>query len=94
MGKEKCIYLVICLMFFSDKLNEDVLLIYDEYIVEICIYYVFDLGNIYCLLDEKLICKENLDLFVVWEMVKFNFCFLLILYKKDMVVGNDFYFVN
>lgn len=92
IGKESCIYLVICLIFFLDKFSEDILFIYDDYIVEIRIYYVFDFGKIYCLIDQCMFEKENWIKEWIREMVVFNFCFLLMVVKEDMVVGNYFYF--
>jgi len=93
-GKEKNIYPVIRSTSFPTKNNDGVTFIYDEHTAETRIFYALDLGNTYRLIDEELAKRENWNPEQIKEIAKFNVRSLPTTYKKDIVAGNDFYFVN
>ncbi|PLR79142.1 DUF1444 domain-containing protein [Bacillus sp. V3-13] len=93
-GKEKNIYPVIRAASFPTEAEEGIPLLYDKHTAETRIYYAFDMGNTYRLIDEKLLQKENWDANRVREIALFNARALPINMKTDTVAGNTFYFLN
>lgn len=51
------IYLVVCVIFFFDEIKVGEVLLMDDYMVEMKIFYVVDLGKFYCFIEESMFKK-------------------------------------
>ncbi|WLR44211.1 DUF1444 domain-containing protein [Bacillus carboniphilus] len=93
-GKEKQVFPVIRSTSFAIQTNDEIPLIYDEHTAETRVYYALDLGKTYRLIDEQLMEREGWSKTRIKEMALFNVRSLPTSYKKDVVAGNTFYFLN
>jgi uncharacterized protein YtpQ (UPF0354 family) len=68
--------------------------LFDEHTAETRIYYAYDMGNTYRLIDTKLLKKEGWDKGQIREVAMFNVRSLPVPLKEDRVADNIFYFLN
>src|SRR5699024_5418791 len=88
------IYSVVRSTSFHKETKEGTKFIVDEYTSETVIFYSFDHGRSYELIDEKLLEKLNLTKEEVKEKAYNNLSELSIKTKKETVQENDFYFIS
>ncbi|MBM7096396.1 DUF1444 domain-containing protein [Bacillus sp. H-16] len=93
-GKENQIFPVIRSTSFPEESSEGVKLLSSEHTAESRVYYAFDLGKTYVLLNEDHLAQEQLTQKEVEEAALFNLRSLKAPMKSDTVAGNTFYFVN
>lgn len=91
---EKKIFPVIRSTSFPAEAEEGVPFLYEEHTAETRIYYAYDLGNTYRLIDSRIMKKEGWDEARVKEIALFNVRSLSTTLKEDNVAGNMFYFLN
>lgn len=92
-GHEKRIFPVIRSTSFPTS-QDGTRLLHDEHTAETRIYYAFDQGKTYRLIDEQLLAKEGWDRNRIKEIALFNVRSLSTEMKLDEVAGNSFYFLN
>jgi uncharacterized protein YtpQ (UPF0354 family) len=91
---EKKIYPVIRAASFPAESEEGVPFLFDEHTAETRIYYAFDMGKTYRLIDARLLEKEGWSANRIREIALFNVRSLSTYMKEDHVAGNVFYFLN
>ncbi|MDP4168993.1 MAG: DUF1444 domain-containing protein [Bacillota bacterium] len=91
---EKKIFPVIRSTSFPSEAEEGVSFVMDDHTAETRIYYAYDLGNTYRLIDERLMEKEGWNKERIKEIALFNARSLSVGLKEDQVAGNIFYFLN
>ncbi|MED4203037.1 DUF1444 domain-containing protein [Neobacillus mesonae] len=91
---EKRIFPVIRSASFPAEAEEGVPFLIDEHTAETKIYYAFDMGKTYRLIDLKIMEKEGWDPNRIREIALFNVRSLSTPVKEDQVAGNFFYFLN
>lgn len=91
---EKKILPVIRSASFPVEAEEGVPFLTDEHTAETKIYYAFDMGNTYRLIDQRIMDKEGWEASRIKEIALFNVRALPTPVKEDQVAGNTFYFVN
>jgi uncharacterized protein YtpQ (UPF0354 family) len=93
-GYEKKIFPVIRSTSFPEESEDGVKLLFENHTAETRIYYAFDLGKTYRLIDLKLLAEEGWDKERIKEIALFNVRSLSTELKRDEVAGNTFYFLN
>ncbi|RHW40848.1 DUF1444 domain-containing protein [Neobacillus notoginsengisoli] len=93
-GGEKKVLPVIRSASFPEEAEEGNPFLYDEHTAETRIYYAYDMGKSYRLIDSKLLQKEGWEPRRIREMAMFNVRSLPVPVKEDTVAGNTFYFLN
>lgn len=93
-GKEKNIFPVIRSTSFPIETKDGKKLIFEEHTAETRIYYALDLGSSYRLIDLSFAEQEGWKEEQIKQVARFNVRSLDYNYKKDIVAGNQFYFVN
>ncbi len=93
-GKEKNIFPVIRSTSFPTETNDGKKLIYEDHTAETRIYYALDLGTSYRLIDLSFAEQEGWTAEQIKQVARFNVRSLDSDYKKDIVAGNHFYFIN
>ncbi|WP_043934937.1 DUF1444 domain-containing protein [Bacillus sp. EB01] len=93
-GEMKKVFPVIRSASFPTEPEEGNLFLYDEHTAETRIYYAYDMGNTYRLIDTKLLQKEGWDQGQIREVAMFNVRSLPVPLKEDKVADNIFYFLN
>lgn len=91
---EKRIFPVIRSSSFPKEAEEGVPFLIDNHTAETKIYYAYDMGKTYRLIDSRIIEKENWDPSRIREIALFNVRSLSTSVKEDQVAGNIFYFLN
>ncbi|NRD76151.1 DUF1444 domain-containing protein [Bacillus sp. BRMEA1] len=91
---EKRIFPVIRSTSFPKEAEEGISFLYDNHTAETRIYYAFDMGKTYRLIDSRIIEKEGWDPSRIKEIALFNVRSLSTPLKEDQVTGNIFYFLN
>jgi uncharacterized protein YtpQ (UPF0354 family) len=91
---EKRIFPVIRSSSFPKEAEEGVPFLIDDHTAETKIYYAYDMGKTYRLIDSRIIEKEKWDPSRIREIALFNVRSLSTSVKKDQVAGNIFYFLN
>lgn len=91
---ERKIFPVIRSTSFPLESEEGGAFLYDEHTAETRIYYAFDMGKTYRLIDNTLLAKEGWSENRVKEIALFNVRSLSTPLKEDTVAGNIFYFLN
>nr|WP_082193148.1 DUF1444 domain-containing protein [Bacillus rubiinfantis] len=91
---EKKIFPVIRSASFPKEAEEGVPFLTDEHTAETKIYYAYDMGKTYRLLDSRIIESEGWDANRIKEIAMFNVRSLPAPLKEDHVAGNPFYFIN
>lgn len=91
---EKKIFPVIRSASFPKESEEGVPFLYDEHTAETRIYYAFDMGKTYRLIDTALLKKEGWAAGRIREIALFNVRSLSTKMKEDQAEGNIFYFLN
>lgn len=93
-GKEKNIFPVIRSTSFPTETKDGRKLIFEEHTAETRIYYALDLGSSYRLIDSSFAEQEGWEEDQVKQVARFNVRSLESNYKKDIVAGNIYYFIN
>jgi uncharacterized protein YtpQ (UPF0354 family) len=91
---EKKIFPVIRSASFPTEASEGVPFLIEEHTAETKIYYAYDLGNTYRLIDKHIMEKEGWTADRIKEIALFNVRSLSTPLKEDHVAGNIFYFLN
>lgn len=91
---EKKIFPVIRSSSFPTEAEEGVPFLIDDHTAETKIYYAYDMGNTYRLIDSTLMAKEGWEASRIKEIALFNARSLSTPLKEDQVAGNSFYFLN
>ncbi|MED3622776.1 DUF1444 domain-containing protein [Neobacillus thermocopriae] len=91
---EKKIFPVIRSSSFPKEAEEGVPFLIDDHTAETKIYYAYDMGTTYRLIDKKIIEKEGWKPERIREIALFNVRSLSTMVKEDHVAGNIFYFLN
>lgn len=91
---EKKIFPVIRAASFPVEAEEGVPFLIDDHTAETKIYYAYDLGTTYRLIDTRIMEKEGWQPSRVREIALFNVRSLKTTVKEDQVAGNTFYFLN
>ncbi len=91
---EKKIFPVIRSGSFPTEAAEGNPFLIDEHTAETKIYYAYDMGNTYRLIDKQIMEKEGWEASRIKEIALFNARSLSTPLKEDQVAGNIFYFLN
>lgn len=91
---EKKIYPVIRAASFPVEAEEGVAFLIDDHTAETKIYYAYDMGTTYRLIDTRMMEREGWQPSRVREIALFNVRSLKTTIKEDQVAGNIFYFLN
>jgi uncharacterized protein YtpQ (UPF0354 family) len=91
---EKKIFPVIRSTSFPLEAEEGIAFLTDEHTAETKIYYAYDMGTTYRLLDSRIMEKEGWQANRIKEIALFNVRSLKTTLKEDQVAGNTFYFLN
>jgi uncharacterized protein YtpQ (UPF0354 family) len=91
---EKKILPVIRSSSFPTEAEEGNPFLIDDHTAETKIYYAYDMGNTYRLIDSRIMKKEGWDASRIKEIALFNVRSLSTPLKEDQVAGNSFYFLN
>lgn len=91
---EKKIFPVIRSASFPKASEEGVPFLTDDHTAETRIYYAYDMGKTYRLIDDRLLEKEGWTAGRIKEIALFNVRSLSTKLKEDHVAGNVFYFLN
>ncbi|MCL6570954.1 MAG: DUF1444 domain-containing protein [Bacillus sp. (in: Bacteria)] len=91
---EKKILPVIRSSSFPTEAEEGNPFLIDDHTAETKIYYAYDMGNTYRLIDSRIMTKEGWDASRIKEIALFNVRSLSTPLKEDQVAGNSFYFLN
>ena len=91
---EKRIFPVIRSSSFPKEAEESVPFLIDEHTAETKIYYAYDMGKTYRLIDSRVMEKEGWVHSRIKEIALFNVRSLTTPLKEDQVAGNTFYFLN
>lgn len=93
-GHENKIFPVIRSTSFPVKSEAGISLIFDDHTAETRIYYAFDMGKTYRLIDTLMLEQEGWEEKRIKEIALFNVRSLSTEMKEDVVAGNVFYFLN
>ncbi|MBB5172785.1 DUF1444 domain-containing protein [Texcoconibacillus texcoconensis] len=93
-GNESNIYPVLRAPSFPTETDEGETLVYEEHTAESRIYYAYDHGKTYTLINESMLEKEGVRFESVKEAARFNIRSLPQKLSQDEVAGNTFYFLN
>lgn len=91
---EKKIFPVIRSSSFPKESEDGVPFLIEEHTAETKIYYAYDLGKTYRLIDSRVMEKEEWEPHRIKEIALFNVRSLSTSVKEDQVAGNIFYFLN
>lgn len=91
---EKKIFPVIRAASFPVEAEEGIPFLIDDHTAETKIYYAYDMGTTYRLIDSRIMEKEGWQPSRVREIALFNVRSLKTSVKEDHVAGNTFYFLN
>jgi uncharacterized protein YtpQ (UPF0354 family) len=91
---EKKIFPVIRSASFPVEAEEGVPFLIDDHTAETKIYYAYDMGTTYRLIDARIMEKEGWQPSRIREIALFNVRSLETSVKEDQVAGNTFYFLN
>ncbi len=91
---EKKIFPVIRSTSFPTEAEEGIAFLTEEHTAETKIYYAFDMGTTYRLIDARIMEKEGWQASRIKEIALFNVRSLKTTLKEDQVAGNTFYFLN
>jgi uncharacterized protein YtpQ (UPF0354 family) len=91
---EKKIFPVIRSTSFPIEAEEGVPFLTEEHTAETKIYYAYDMGTTYRLIDSRIMEKEGWQASRIKEIALFNVRSLKTSLKEDQVAGNTFYFLN
>lgn len=91
---EKKIFPVIRSTSFPNEAEEGIPFLTEEHTAETKIYYAYDMGTTYRLIDSRIMEKEGWQESRIKEIALFNVRSLKTNLKEDQVVGNTFYFLN
>ncbi|MEH7106360.1 MULTISPECIES: DUF1444 domain-containing protein [Bacillaceae] len=91
---EKRIFPVIRSTSFPKEAEEGIPFLIEEHTAETNIYYAYDMGKTYRLIDSRIMEKEGWEAQRIKEIALFNVRSLSTSVKKDQVAGNSFYFLN
>jgi uncharacterized protein YtpQ (UPF0354 family) len=91
---EKKIFPVIRSTSFPSEAEEGVPFLVDDHTAETKIYYAYDQGSTYRLIDSRIMAKESWEAKRIKEIALFNVRSLSTPLKEDQVAGNSFYFLN
>jgi uncharacterized protein YtpQ (UPF0354 family) len=91
---EKKIFPVIRSASFPTEAQEGVPFLIDDHTAETKIYYAYDMGKTYRLIDSQIMEKEGWQASRIREIALFNVRSLGTALKEDQVAGNTFYFLN
>jgi uncharacterized protein YtpQ (UPF0354 family) len=91
---ERKIFPVIRSTSFPIEAEEGVAFLTDEHTAETKIYYAYDMGKTYRLIDSRIMEKEGWQASRIKEIALFNVRSLKTSLKEDHVAGNTFYFLN
>ena len=91
---EKKIFPVIRSTSFPLEAEEGIAFLTDEHTAETKIYYAYDMGTTYRLIDSRIMEKEGWQANRIKEIALFNVRSLKTILKEDQVAGNTFYFLN
>lgn len=91
---ERRIFPVIRSASFPTEAEAGVPFLLDEHTAETRIYYAYDLGKTYRLIDSRMMEKEDWVPSRIKEIALFNVRSLTTPLKDDQVAGNIFYFLN
>ncbi|HYK73533.1 MAG TPA: DUF1444 domain-containing protein [Pseudoneobacillus sp.] len=94
VGNDKKIFPVIRSTSFPLESGEGKAFLTEEHTAETRIYYALDLGKSYRLIDEDLVAKEGISPKQIKEAALFNLRSLPTGVKKDVVAGNNYYFLS
>ncbi|WP_374049576.1 DUF1444 domain-containing protein [Neobacillus sp. OS1-2] len=91
---ERKIFPVIRSASFPSEAEEGIPFLIDKHTAETNIYYAYDMGKTYRMIDAKIMEKEGWDASRIKEIALFNVRSLSTELKEDQVAGNSFYFLN
>jgi uncharacterized protein YtpQ (UPF0354 family) len=91
---EKKIFPVIRSASFPKESEEGIPFLTDDHTAETRIYYAYDMGKTYRLIDDRLLEIEGWTASMVREIALFNVRTLSTKLKEDQAAGNIFYFLN
>jgi uncharacterized protein YtpQ (UPF0354 family) len=91
---EKKIFPIIRSTSFPSEAEEGVPFLVDDHTAETKIYYAYDQGSTYRLIDSRIMAKEGWEAKRIKEIALFNVRSLSTSLKEDQVAGNSFYFLN
>jgi uncharacterized protein YtpQ (UPF0354 family) len=91
---EKKILPVIRSSSFPTEAEEGNPFLIEDHTAETKIYYAYDMGNTYRLIDSRIMAKEGWEASRIKEIALFNVRSLSTPLKEDQVAGNSFYFLN
>ena len=91
---EKKIFPVIRSSSFPAEAEEGIPFLIDEHTAETKIYYAYDMGKTYRLIDARIMEKEGWEASRIKEIALFNIRSLSTSLKEDQAAGNIFYFLN
>jgi uncharacterized protein YtpQ (UPF0354 family) len=91
---EKNIFPVIRSTSFPKESEEGNPFLSDEHTAETQVYYAYDMGKTYRLIDRRTLEKEGWEANRIKEIALFNVRSLSTSVKEDQVAGNIFYFLN
>ena len=91
---EKKIFPVIRSTSFPTEAEEGVAFLTEDHTAETKIYYAYDMGTTYRLIDARIMEKEGWQASRIKEIALFNVRSLKTTLKEDHVAGNTFYFLN
>ncbi|MBO0960344.1 DUF1444 domain-containing protein [Neobacillus sp. MM2021_6] len=91
---ERKIFPVIRSASFPREADEGIPFLIDKHTAETNIYYAYDMGKTYRMIDAKIMEKEGWDASRIKEIALFNVRSLSTELREDQVAGNSFYFLN
>ncbi|WHY89098.1 DUF1444 domain-containing protein [Neobacillus novalis] len=91
---ERKIFPIIRSTSFPSEAEEGIPFLSDEHTAETKIYYAYDMGKTYRLIDIRMMEKEGWEPNRIKEIALFNVRSLSTSLKEDQVAGNTFYFLN
>ncbi|MFJ5715900.1 DUF1444 domain-containing protein [Neobacillus sp. NPDC093127] len=91
---ERKIFPIIRSTSFPSEAEEGIPFLSDEHTAETKIYYAYDMGKTYRLIDIRMMEKEGWEPNRIKEIALFNVRSLSTQLKEDQVAGNTFYFLN
>ncbi|ETI70436.1 DUF1444 domain-containing protein [Neobacillus vireti] len=91
---ERKIFPIIRSTSFPSEAEEGIPFLSEEHTAETKIYYAYDMGKTYRLIDTRMMEKEGWEPKRIKEIALFNVRSLSTPLKEDQVAGNTFYFLN
>ncbi|MFF2449263.1 DUF1444 domain-containing protein [Neobacillus sp. NPDC058068] len=91
---ERKIFPIIRSTSFPAEAEEGIPFLSEEHTAETKIYYAYDMGKTYRLIDTRMMEKEGWEPNRIKEIALFNVRSLSTPLKEDQVAGNTFYFLN